>query len=176
MQKVTERIVEPTIDGLKKEGIVYKGFLFFGLINVKGDPYVIEYNVRLGDPEAEAIIPRIKSDFFELIEGVAKGDLSERNLEIDDRFVGTVMLVSGGYPGNYEKGKVISGLLNTEDSVIFHAGTKEEDGKILTSGGRVIAVSSWGDTKEEALQRSYRTSRQISFEGIYYRTDIGFDL
>ena len=176
MEKVKERIIDPTIEGLSKDGIVYKGFIFFGLINVKGDPYVIEYNTRLGDPESEVIIPRIKSDFFELIEGVAKGDLAERKIEIDERFVTTVMLVSGGYPGNYEKGKTIYGLDLTMGSEIFHAGTKNEAGKIVTSGGRVLAVSSWGTKMKEALKTSYLNADLLKFEGRYYRTDIGFDL
>src|SRR5665647_542985 len=156
MDKVKERIIDPTIKGLSKDGIGYKGFIFFGLINVEGDPYVIEYNTRLGDPESEVIIPRIKSDFFELIEGVAMGDLGERKIVIDERFATTVMLVSGGYPGNYEKGKSIHGLDLTKDSVVFHAGTKKEAENIVTSGGRVLAVSSWGATMKEALNTSYR--------------------
>jgi phosphoribosylamine--glycine ligase len=176
MDKVENRIIKPTIKGLAEEGIVYKGFIFFGLINVDGDPFVIEYNVRLGDPESEAIIPRIKSDFFELIEGVAKCDLKTRKIEIDDRFVTTVMMVSGGYPGEFERGKVISGLDKTSDSVVFHSGTKQEGGKVLTNGGRVIAVSAWGNTKDEALKQSYRNAGLLSFEGQYFRTDIGFDL
>jgi len=161
---------------LSEDGIVYKGFIFFGLINVAGDPYVIEYNARLGDPESEVIIPRIKSDFFELIEGVAKGDLAERRIEIDERFVTTVMLVSGGYPGNYEKGKPILGLDLTKESVIFHAGTKLVEDKVITSGGRVLAVTSWGTTMKEALEKSYHNADLLNFEGICYRTDIGFDL
>jgi phosphoribosylamine--glycine ligase len=176
MFKVQERIIEPTMKGLSEDGIDYKGFIFFGLINVDGNPYVIEYNARLGDPESEVIIPRIKSDFFELIEGVAKGDLAEREIKIDNRFVTTVMLVSGGYPGNFEKGKVIHGLETVEGSVVFHAGTKEEDSKVVTSGGRVLAISSWGFTKKEALAASYRNAGIVKFEGSYYRTDIGFDL
>jgi phosphoribosylamine--glycine ligase len=176
MDKVKKRIIDPTINGLSEDGIGYKGFIFFGLINVKGDPYVIEYNTRLGDPESEVIIPRIKSDFFELIEGVAKGDLAERKIEIDERFVATVMLVSGGYPGNYEKGKTISGLDLTKESLIFHAGTKNETDRIVTSGGRVIAVSSWGTKMQEALNTSYLNADLLKFEGRYYRTDIGFDL
>lgn len=176
MDKVKEKIIDPTIKGLSKDGIDYKGFIFFGLINVEGDPYVIEYNTRLGDPESEVIIPRIKSDFFELIEGVAKGDLAERKIEIDERFVTTVMLVSGGYPGNYEKGKIIHGLDLTKGSVIFHAGTKNEADKIVTSGGRVLAVSSWGAKMKEALNTSYLNADLLKFEGRYYRTDIGFDL
>jgi phosphoribosylamine---glycine ligase len=176
MDKVEERIIKPTIKGLADEEIVYKGFIFFGLINVNNDPYVIEYNVRLGDPESEVIIPRIKSDFFELIEGVAKNDLKKREIQIDERFVTTVMLVSGGYPGSYEKGKVISGLDNTFDSIVFHAGTKKDGDDVLTNGGRVLAVSAWGNTMKDALSRSYRNAELLSFEGSYYRTDIGFDL
>ena len=176
MEKVRTRIIDPTMKGLSEDGIIYKGFIFFGLINVDGDPYIIEYNARLGDPESEVIIPRIKSDLFELIEGVAKGDLKERKIEIDKRFVSTIMLVSGGYPGNYEKGKPIMGLDRTKESVVFHAGTKMEDDKVITSGGRVLAVSSWGETMKEALGISYRNAGLIKFKGVYYRTDIGFDL
>lgn len=176
MKKVKQRIIDPTMDGLSADGIIYKGFIFFGLINVAGNPYVIEYNVRLGDPESEVIIPRIKSDLFELIEGVANGDLAERKIEFDKRFVATVMLVSGGYPGNYERGKSIHGLELTEGSVLFHAGTKKEADDVFTSGGRVIAVSSWGSTMKEALTTSYRNAGLLNFEGGYYRTDIGFDL
>ncbi|HUX56681.1 MAG TPA: phosphoribosylamine--glycine ligase [Bacteroidales bacterium] len=176
MDKVKKCIIDPTMKGLTDDGIVYKGFIFFGLINVEGDPFVIEYNARLGDPESEVIIPRIKSDLFDLIEGVAKGDLSERIIETDERFVSTVMLVSGGYPGSYKKGKVINGLDLTKESVIFHAGTKREEDGVITSGGRVLAVSSWGATMAEALEISYRNAGLVNFEGIYYRTDIGFDL
>ena len=176
MNKVEELIIKPTIKGLAEEGIVYKGFIFFGLINVDNEPYVIEYNVRLGDPEAEAIIPRIKSDLFELIEGVAKCDLKTRKIEVDERFVTTVMMVSGGYPGDFEKGKIITGLNKITDSVVFHSGTKMEGEKVLTNGGRVLAVSGWGNTKDEALKQSYRNAGLLSFEGHYFRTDIGFDL
>jgi phosphoribosylamine--glycine ligase len=176
MEKVKSRIIEPTMKGLSEDGIVYKGFIFFGLINVGGDPYVIEYNARLGDPESEVIIPRIKSDLFDLIEGVAKGDLAQRKIEVDERFVTAIMLVSGGYPGNYEKGKLITGLDHTKECVLFHAGTKRVEDKVVTSGGRVLAVSSWGTTMKEALEVSYRNSGVLSFEGLYYRTDIGFDL
>ncbi len=176
MNKVKKRIIEPTLGGLASEGIVYKGFIFFGLINVNGDPFVIEYNARLGDPESEAIIPRIKSDLFELLEGVAMEDLAERTIEIDERYVSTVMLVSGGYPGNYSKGMEISGIEKTEGCVVFHAGTGKEGTRTLTSGGRVLAVSSWGHTLEEALRGSYSNAGRISFEGMYYRKDIGFDL
>ena len=176
MQKVVDRIIDPTMNGLSVDGIVYKGFIFFGLINVGGNPFVIEYNARLGDPETEVIIPRIKSDFFELIEGVAKGDLAARKLEIDDRYVTTVMLVSGGYPGNYEKGKSIQGLDLTDGSVLFHSGTRKEADRVVTSGGRVLAVSSWGSTMKEALETSYRNAAKLNFEGSYCRKDIGFDL
>jgi phosphoribosylamine---glycine ligase len=176
MEKVKSRIIDPTVNGLKADGIIYKGFIFFGLINVEGDPFVIEYNARLGDPESEVVIPRIKSDILELLEGVAKGDLSERIIETDNRFVTTVMLVSGGYPGDYQKGKRIDGLDKATDSVVFHAGTKLSGGNAVTSGGRVLAVSSWGKTKNEALGISYRNVAAISYENMYYRKDIGFDL
>ena len=176
MEKVRKRIIEPTLKGLSDEGITYTGFIFFGLMNAGGDPYVIEYNARLGDPETEVTIPRIKSDLFELFEGVAKGDLSKRKIEIDDRHVTTVMLTSGGYPGHYEKGKLISGLDHVQNCVLFHSGTKNADGRVITSGGRVMAVSAWGKTMQEALHESYKNAELISFENMYYRTDIGFDL
>jgi len=176
MARVRERIIDPTMKGLAADGIVYKGFIFFGLMNVDGDPYVIEYNARLGDPETEVTVPRIKSDLFELMEGVAQGNLSERILETDDRYVTTVMITSGGYPGHYEKGKEISGIDRTEDCVLFHSGTRISDGRMVTSGGRVLAVSAWGRNMEEALRGSYKNARHISFEKMYYRTDIGFDL
>jgi phosphoribosylamine--glycine ligase len=176
MEKVQQRIIDPTVKGLAHEGIKYKGFIFFGLINVKGDPYVIEYNARLGDPESEVIIPRIKSDLFELIEGAAKGDLEKRSVETDERYAATVMAVSGGYPGEYPKGKIICGLNDVRDSVVFHAGTQYKDDEIVTSGGRVLAITSWGNTIKEALAVSYRNLSLIKFDGIYYRGDIGFDL
>ena len=176
MKKVKDRIIDPTMRGLSADGIRYTGFIFFGLINVEGNPYVIEYNARLGDPESEVIIPRIKSDLFELIEGVANGNLSEREIEIDERFVTTVMLVSGGYPGSFEKGKSVHGLDLANGSVLFHAGTKKEGDKVVTSGGRVIAVSSWGPTMKDALEESYRNAKLLNFDGSYYRSDIGFDL
>lgn len=176
MYKVEKRIIKPTISGLAAEGLEYKGFIFFGLINVNGDPYVIEYNARLGDPETEVILPRIKSDFFDLLEGVARGDLHRRKIQIDNRFVATVVMVSEGYPGHYEKGKPVFGLDLVSDAIVFHSGTKEEDGKILTNGGRVFAVSAYGNTLYEALQSSYRNAALISWQGMYYRTEIGFDL
>lgn len=176
MDKVIKRIVDPTMKGLSDDGIVYKGFIFFGLINVEGDPYVIEYNARLGDPESEVIIPRIKSDLFDLLEGVAECNLGGKMIETDGRFVTTVMIASGGYPGNYEKGKIISGLGQTENCVVFHAGTKLSDQKVITSGGRVVAVSSWGESMQEALDGSYLNALRISFEKMYFRPDIGFDL
>jgi phosphoribosylamine--glycine ligase len=176
MDKVRKRIIDPTMLGLSEDRIVYKGFIFFGLINVEGDPYVIEYNARLGDPESEVIIPRIKTDLFELIEGVAYGDLEEREIEIDNRSATTVMLVSGGYPGDYKKGLPVTGLDLTKDCVVFHAGTKLAENGVITSGGRVLAVSCYGDSIKEALDKSYKNASLLKFDGIYYRKDIGFDL
>ena len=178
MQKVEDRIIRPTIEGLKNENIEYKGFIFFGLMNVHGDPYVIEYNCRMGDPEAEVVIPRIKSDLLELFEAVANGTLSETSIEIDNRAAASVMLVSKGYPLAYEKGKIISGLENVNNCVVFHAGTAMdiETGKIKTSGGRVLAVTAYGSNIKEALETAYENAGIIEFEGKYFRSDIGFDL
>jgi phosphoribosylamine--glycine ligase len=175
IEKVEREIIKPTIEGLKKENISYKGFIFLGLINVKGQPKVIEYNVRMGDPETEVVIPRITSDFLNLLKGIYDGTFSEKDLEITSEVAATVMLVSLGYPKTYESGKVISGIEFVEDSLIFHSGTKN-DGCIKTDGGRVIAVTSFGRKIENALKKSFESAERISFEGKYYRKDIGFDL
>ncbi|MCB0460690.1 MAG: phosphoribosylamine--glycine ligase [Flavobacteriaceae bacterium] len=176
LQKIENKVIKPTIEGLQKDGIDYQGFIFFGLIKVKDEPYVIEYNVRLGDPETEVIIPRLKTDLLEIFEVASSKKLNEIKVEFDERSVTTVMLVSGGYPEDYEKGKVISGIENVKDSIVFHAGTALKDDKIVTNGGRVIAVTSYGKDFKEALKQSYQSIEHITFDEMYFRRDIGFDL
>ena len=176
MDKVENQIIIPTVKGLRKENIDYSGFIFFGLIAVKGDPYVIEYNCRLGDPESEVILPRLKSDILELFDGLATNTLSERDVEIDPRSASTVMLVSGGYPEAYEKGEEITFSNNINGGLVFHAGTKNLDNKIITNGGRVISVTAYGKNLETALKNSYNTLENVSFNKMFYRKDIGKDL
>ncbi|MDC3050414.1 phosphoribosylamine--glycine ligase [Flavobacteriales bacterium] len=176
IERVEDRIIKPTIKGLQEEEIEYKGFIFIGLMNVNGDPKVIEYNVRMGDPETEVIMPRIKSDLLNLFKGISNGTFGEQDFYVDEDVATTVMLVSGGYPENYEKGKGISGLEEVENSIVFHAGTLKEEDKILTNGGRVMAITSIGRTIEDALSKSYENADKVKFDGKYYRKDIGFDL
>ena len=176
MQKVEDRVIVPTIEGLQKDNIPYKGFIFIGLMNIDGNPFVIEYNVRMGDPETEVIIPRIKSDLLDLMDAVSKQELDKANFEMDDRTVTTVMLVSGGYPEAYVNGKEIKNLNKVEGSLVFHAGTTNSNDAVVTNGGRVISVSSYGDNMQAALDNSFKNAELIDFEGKYYRKDIGFDL
>lgn len=176
MEKIETRIVKPTIEGLRTDGIEYKGFVFIGLINVKGEPMVIEYNVRMGDPETEVVMPRIKSDLVELFLAVSDQKLDEASLEIDSRSAATIMVVSGGYPEAFEKGKIITGIENVQDSIVFHAGTKLENKSVVSNGGRVLAVTSYGDDFSKAIKKSYQSIGQLHFDKMYYRKDIGFDL
>jgi len=176
MDKVKNQIIIPTVKGLKHDNIPYKGFIFFGLINVKGDPFVIEYNCRMGDPETEVVIPRLKSDLLDLLEGVATNTLSERDVQFVDKCAATVMMVSGGYPEAYKKGKQIYGLNGISDSIVFHAGTSSDGPAVLSAGGRVLSITSYGKTLDIALARSFDAAEKIEFEGAYYRKDIGFDV
>ena len=176
MEKVEERIIKPTIAGIQARELVYKGFIFIGLINVEGNPYVIEYNCRMGDPETEVVFPRLKNDLVELMLATHEERLSQIQIQTDERAAATVMLVSGGYPNDYEKGKIITGLDKVRDSLVFHAGTKMVDNKVVTNGGRVLAITSFGKNFREALALSYQNAEKIQFEGKYYRKDIGFDL
>ena len=176
IEKVEREIIKPTVEGLKKDNIEYKGFIFIGLINVKGEPKVIEYNVRMGDPETEVVIPRIKSDLLNLLKGIGDGTFSEKDLEISEEVATTIILVSGGYPESYEKGKQITGIEKVSDSIVFHAGTKQEGEVVKTNGGRVIALTSFGENMNDSLKKSFDSAEKIAFEGKYFRKDIGFDL
>jgi phosphoribosylamine--glycine ligase len=176
MEKVETRIVKPTIAGLQQENIEYKGFVFIGLIKVGDDPFVIEYNVRMGDPETEVVMPRLQSDLVAIFKAVAEQQLDTITLEIDPRSATTIMVVSGGYPEGYEKGKTISGLEAVKDSIVFHAGTKLQESQVVSHGGRVLAVTSYGETYQEAIKKSYQNIAKLHFDKMYYRTDIGFDL
>ncbi len=176
LNKIEERIVKPTIEGFKKDNMPYVGFVFIGLIKVGNDPKVIEYNVRMGDPETEVVLPRLKNDFVEILQAMAKGTLDKITIEIDERAATTIMLVSGGYPEDYEKGKEISGINTIKDSIAFHAGSQLENGKVLTSGGRVMAITSYGNSYQEAIKKSYQSIEKLHFDKMYYRKDIGFDL
>jgi len=176
LKKIEERIVKPTVAGLKKDNLPYIGFIFIGLIKVGNDPKVIEYNVRMGDPETEVVLPRLKNDFVEILQAMTSGRLNDIEIEIDERAATTIMLVSGGYPEDYEKGKEITGIENIKDSIPFHAGAQIKDGKIVTSGGRVMAITSYGNTYQEAIKKSYQNIEKLSFDKMYYRKDIGFDL
>jgi phosphoribosylamine--glycine ligase len=176
MEKIETRIVKPTIEGFQKDRIEYKGFVFIGLINVKNEPIVIEYNVRMGDPETEVVVPRLKSDLVELFLSVADQKLDTFELEVDPRSATTIMVVSGGYPEDFEKGKVITGLETITDSIVFHAGTKLENGNVLSNGGRVLTVTSYGDDFQQAIKKSYQNIDKLNFDKMYFRKDIGFDL
>jgi phosphoribosylamine--glycine ligase len=176
LNKIEERIVKPTVTGLQKDGLDYKGFIFIGIIKVGDDPKVIEYNVRMGDPETEVVLPRIKNDLVEIFQAIANQKLDRINIDIDDRAVTTVMLVSGGYPESYEKGKEITGLEHLTDVIPFHAGAILKDGNVVTSGGRVMAITSFGNTYQEAIKKSYQNIEKLHFDKMYYRKDIGFDL
>ena len=176
LDKIETRIVKPTVEGLKKDNLPYVGFIFIGLIKVGDDPKVIEYNVRMGDPETEVVLPRLKSDLVEIFQAMANQTLAEVDIEIDERAATTIMMVSGGYPEAYEKGKEITGIENVEDSILFHAGAKMQDDKVVTSGGRVMAVTSYGKTYQEAIKKSYQNIEKLHFDKMYYRKDIGFDL
>lgn len=176
LDKIENQIVKPTVEGLKKDKLPYVGFIFIGLIKVGNDPKVIEYNVRMGDPETEVVLPRLKTDFVEVLEAMANKTLSTITIDIDERAATTIMLVSGGYPEAYEKGKEIKGIEKVSDSIVFHAGAKEQAGKVVTSGGRVMAITSYGNTYQEAIKKSYRSIEKLHFDKMYYRKDIGFDL
>ncbi|MDK2771938.1 MAG: phosphoribosylamine--glycine ligase [Flavobacterium sp.] len=176
LAKIEDRVVKPTVAGLQKDNIDYKGFVFIGLIKVGDDPFVIEYNVRMGDPETEVVMPRLKSDLVEIFEAIAKQELDKVSIEIDERAATTIMMVSGGYPEDYEKGKIITGIENVTDSIVFHAGTSLKDGEVVTNGGRVLAVTSYGSTYQEAIAQSYQSIDKIAFDKMYFRKDIGFDL